>query len=506
MGRRRRIPASAGRARRPRGPAAYADGVLLRRSLCLPGVLLLALRAAADPPPPAPAAPPPTVQDTPHDPTFGLAAAPAWSARAMAATRLESSGHPRAGAMLEALSRDADARVRAFAVAAMVRRGTPPLPSSILRDPDRRVLRAALMAGGTPDPLAVDAAVEALLEAQDPATILMGAEMAAWLPEGAVRRTAQEQLGRAIMRLDRADAGALGSRLAVLLGTRPGYREGDWQEWWRRSPRERTLRAEPLPAVRALSEMDNAAFARLAAALRSAGGRPMDVAFCVDSTSSMWAEMGMAQEALDGLGRGVGYLAPGSRVAVVSYRDRRSEYETRVSQFTEDAASWRRALWQLVAERGGSAPESVSAGLEATYRSLQWLPERRGAVILVGDGPPHSGTGTACREMAAKARAAGVRTFSVCTRREGEREVKFFPEIAADGGGRMVRLEGCAALAPDVVGAELADDFAAPLLEFIARCERLARQARRSSGPPRGPGPASTRRPASPARPRGWRR
>lgn len=426
----------------------------------------------APPVPPAPASAPTAEVDSP---AMGLERHPHWALRAIACMGLESIPGAAATAMLHALARDDDARVRAFAVAALSLRSAAPAAESLLADPDPRVLRSALRCGAEVDPAKLAERAGALLRSQDPQQILTGVELAAFVDEPRLRSRAVEELGRIILRLDRVKAGELASRLEAVTGERAGVRPREWQRWWQSThPARRTLArttVEPGQPIAAALPGDFRAFAIELARLVQ---RPIELAVCIDSTASMSRDLATAQSSADAAARLIHDLVPQSRMGLVAYRDRRSDFVVRHWPLTEDLAAWRTALWELIADKGGSAPESVDEGLRATYDLLGWTAGRRGMVVLMGDGPPHAGTRGHCAAMAAAARERlGVVTFTVGATEE--REVKGFAEISSAGGGQSLRLAAAPSLPPLMLGGSFGDQWAPLIRAFLDRCDLLIR-------------------------------
>lgn len=411
-------------------------------------------------------------------PACGLERHPVWALRAVACMRLERSSDPVAIEILRSLSRDPDPRVRAFAVTARSLRGDPPSADTMLADPDRRVLRAALRAGLRVDAEDLAPIVLPLLNPDDRQGCLLGIELAACVDDRRLQARALEALSKVIMRLDRTGAGGNAQRLELLLGSEPGPRPGDWQKWWLKSnPRTRSVACRAPSSEHELTRATDAAFASFANALRGVVTKPIDLALCIDSTSSMFEELPDAQMLGDELGRMLDDLVPGSRVGVVGYRDRRSDFLTLVTPLDATPAAWRLGIWGLAADKGGSAPEAVLDGLFATFRELRWDAARRSAVVLIGDGPPHSGTRTGCATLAREAREQFKTTTFVVSARalEVETEVKGFTEIAEEGGGEIMRLTKTRRLAGLILGGEFGDSLEPLLTAFRARCDLLAR-------------------------------
>lgn len=123
----------------------------------------------------------------------------------------------------------------------------------------------------------------------------------------------------------------------------------------------------------------------------------VDLAFCIDLTSSMAPFIAAAQQHVVRILEGLRVTARADlRVALVGYRDHQHAQDSspvEVYDFTDDAQSTRDALFAL---RVGSPPgntdaaEAVVAGLVACTAPLAWRPQSYRVLVLVGDGPPHA--------------------------------------------------------------------------------------------------------------------
>lgn len=440
---------------------------------------LLILAVTQTPPAPdAPTKPDATTTEWNAGPAAGLELHANWALRAIACMRLERTADPAAIGILRTLSRDADPRVRAFAVAARGLRGDPPTADVILADADRRVLRAALRTGLRPEPGDIAPIVMPLLRPSEPEVCLLAIEIAACVEDPRLRARAIDALGRVIMRFDRTAAGACTPRLEPLLDAHGGYRPSDWQRFWQDSnPRTRTIACPALSTEHAIARASDAAFASFASDLRTVIGTPVDLAICMDSSASMFADLPRAQALADVMARSLQDLVPGSRVGIVGYRDRKSEFITRAFPFDASPTAWRSALWGFAADKGGSAPEAVLEGLRATYDELKWDSARRNIAVLIGDGPPHTGKRGLCADAARGAREnIGVTTLVLSALPDGVvRDVEGFSEIAAAGGGQHMRLSAAEDMPSLMLGPAFGDMHRALMAAFRERCDLLIR-------------------------------
>lgn len=116
----------------------------------------------------------------------------------------------------------------------------------------------------------------------------------------------------------------------------------------------------------------------------------MDVAFVVDSTSSMDPFIDEAKRIVSRLISKLAAIVPNLRLAIVTYRDQGDDYVTRSLDLTTDRYEILNFLEDCEAEGGGDYPEAVYEALKRTASSLFWRPEARKVIILVGDAPFHA--------------------------------------------------------------------------------------------------------------------
>jgi hypothetical protein len=121
----------------------------------------------------------------------------------------------------------------------------------------------------------------------------------------------------------------------------------------------------------------------------------IDLAFCVDVTTSMTALLEAARrrmfEILTAVQQGAGAQL---RVGVVSYHDYgQGKHPVHPHPFRDDPLAMRRVLAGLRIVRNAhnsDAAEAVLAGLITCVDELQWRPHAARVIILVGDAPPHA--------------------------------------------------------------------------------------------------------------------
>lgn len=119
----------------------------------------------------------------------------------------------------------------------------------------------------------------------------------------------------------------------------------------------------------------------------------LDVAFCIDTTSSMQGEIDTVKAKVKSM---VSQLSaskekPIVRVGLVAYRDKGDDYVTKVFPFSENIDKVVKDISELAAEGGGDGPEAVDCGLHSAVNDLKWNEKEKTAklLFLIGDAPPH---------------------------------------------------------------------------------------------------------------------
>ncbi|MFM1823186.1 MAG: hypothetical protein RI967_1452 [Planctomycetota bacterium] len=369
-----------------------------------------------------------------------LATARAWTSRALAAMRYERYGCEPSAAALGRLAGDGDWRVRAYAWACLARRGVEIPAERLAAEADPRVLRAMVRGRYAVPSEVVDARLRPLERSGDLFQAMVALEVLVAvdtpIDRAAAERLAErrdELLSRIVLRMDRTEGGTLSSRLAAITSGSDSGRNYRWREWYRKSRRDPGYRSAAIvPArpegarqvlfnkVASLAPERFVAFEKYLAAVAE---RPMDLAILIDSTASMSREIADAQGGIDDLFAFLGSVTKGVRIGIVGYRDRTDEWETKAWDFTSSLAEARKNLWSLSADGGGDTPESVHPAIKLALTKFSWMPDVRAdlpqpirACVIVGDAPPHPGTGDLCIDLARRAAARGVRFYGIVAR------------------------------------------------------------------------------------------
>jgi hypothetical protein len=216
-------------------------------------------------------------------------------------------------------------------------------------------------------------------------------------------------------------------------------------------------------------------FGSYVGSLRKVG---LDVAIVIDSTGSMQNIIDEMKQRLGQLVSTMQRLVPSARIGAVAFRDRddgktataprqSEDFVVRWTDLTFSAKKVRGFLDGIVAEGGGDWEEAVKDGLQAAMRQLDWRPDAKKVIILVGSSPPHAEDVASVRSLVAEWRAKGgyVSTIDVSARLHEEHERKLhrwlygeelsqvsslpdfyeqlqrsFNDIAQSGGGQSIQL------------------------------------------------------------------
>ncbi len=174
------------------------------------------------------------------------------------------------------------------------------------------------------------------------------------------------------------------------------------------------------------------------------GMRPrLDIAFCIDTTSSMQGEIDTVKAKVKSMVEKIGQSKqrPIVRVGLVAYRDNGDEYVTKVFQFSENIDEVVREISDLAAEGGGDGPEAVDQGLHSAINELEWDDHKKTAklLFLIGDAPPHAtNTKFDWKSESQNAIAHGIHINTIgCDSLEGysDKGINIFKQIALQTNG-----------------------------------------------------------------------
>jgi len=157
----------------------------------------------------------------------------------------------------------------------------------------------------------------------------------------------------------------------------------------------------------------------LAPAAKAKNGKRarLDVAFCIDTTSSMQGEIDTVKAKVKSMVNNLSRSKekPIVRVGLVAYRDQGDDYVTKVFPFSENIDQVVKDISELSAEGGGDGPEAVDCGLHSAVHDLKWNSKEKTAklLFLIGDAPPHKTTKYDWRKDSEKAIAKGIHVNTI---------------------------------------------------------------------------------------------
>ncbi|UCD76214.1 MAG: hypothetical protein JSV91_04685, partial [Phycisphaerales bacterium] len=339
-----------------------------------------------------------------------LLTAEAWPRRAIAAICLERYGCDRSGEILRTLMKDRDWQVRAFAVRSLAMRRISADEGWFADEHEPRVLRTALRCRYPVEAERLSRGARYLARSDNLEEKMLAVEIGAASGDEELIELAKETARKIILRMDRTEAGALSPRLAAITDTYDRRKRQSWQKWMRQQGSRFAVRPGyfvpegDVPQPPSLfAALPSERFAALQDYINTLGDRDIDLAICLDCTASMSGELAAAQGGIDDMMLFVGDMVASLRVALVAYRDRGDDFETKAGDFTTNIAEARRRLWQLLADGGGDTPEAVYPALRLAYTQLTWMYDHDKVLVLVGDAPPHVGFGGKCIDLARRA-------------------------------------------------------------------------------------------------------
>ncbi len=365
-----------------------------------------------------------------------LASSKSWTSRALAAMRLERFDCEASAGRLRALTIDASWRVRAYAFACSARRGIVMPPEALLAERDVMVMRTILRCRYPLPAADVDTRIAAHEKSGQPIPAMLALEILAAQEirdDKPHRKRMDELLSNIVLRMDRTEGGTLSPRLAIVTGGDDSGRNYRWREWYRKNKKKLEYRSsalvpsppsgERLTQPNRIAQLDATAFLSFEQYLALVATRPMDLAILLDCTASMSREISQAQGGVDDLFDFFGSVTKGVRIAIVGYRDRGDEWETKAWDFSPNLADARTRLWSLAADGGGDTPESVFAAMKLALTKFTWLPDATQlanqpirATVIIGDAPPHAGEASLCIDLARRGFARGVRFYGIIAR------------------------------------------------------------------------------------------
>ncbi len=166
--------------------------------------------------------------------------------------------------------------------------------------------------------------------------------------------------------------------------------------------------------------------------------RQLDFVLLLDATGSMADELNTLQAGLDEVAAELVSLPNdiSLRYGFVVYRDQ----AVQLFDLTNDWALFAENLRAVTAVGGGDYPENLNGGLFQAVNSLNWQPEAKHLLILLGDAPPHPNTGETVplEETLFAAAEQNITIFAVGSDGLNETGVDIYQQIADMGNGRFI--------------------------------------------------------------------
>ena len=142
----------------------------------------------------------------------------------------------------------------------------------------------------------------------------------------------------------------------------------------------------------------------------------IDVAFCVDTTSSMDDEVAALRSTLLSVVERIRAVQPYGRLRIggVAYRDQGEAYVAQPFDFTDDPSEAQRTILRVDTAGGGDGPEAVNEALDVAVNRLSWTPDGALRVLfLIGDAGPHLERGRPYTETMRRAAEKGIKIVTV---------------------------------------------------------------------------------------------
>ncbi len=165
----------------------------------------------------------------------------------------------------------------------------------------------------------------------------------------------------------------------------------------------------------------------------------LEIALCIDSTSSMGETLNRAKGNLKTIFLLLKDLVPHARIALLTYRDKGDLYVVRKTRLGVSLWEGLSFLSSVEAEGGGDIPEAVDEALAQANR-LPWKRNATKVILLVGDAPPHPYVGLSRATRIAK--IFGDRRGSVHAMQVGDKPSanQAFAKISKAGHGLRLSL------------------------------------------------------------------
>jgi len=204
----------------------------------------------------------------------------------------------------------------------------------------------------------------------------------------------------------------------------------------------------------------------------------VDVAFVMDTTSSMERFINEAKVTVDRLITGLVHVVPDLRLSIVAYRDQKDEYLTHAVEFSKDRFELLNFLESLEAKGGGDREEAVFEGLNRAIRHLFWRPGAQKVVLLIGDSGYHREDERKLFKLLAEFRRQGGIVHAVCLGDEDtptfteKSVVEMYSRLSQATGGNCVQFSDYDKLFNIFVTLAFTSEFEPDVASIAAKAER----------------------------------
>ena len=174
-------------------------------------------------------------------------------------------------------------------------------------------------------------------------------------------------------------------------------------------------------------------------ACKSQAATHVDLVFVLDTTGSMG---GLIQGAKTKIWRIVNDVMQNQRcgadvrVGLIAYRDKEDEYVTRKVRLNQDLDEVYAELMSFKAAGGGDEPEHVRLALHEAVNQMNWRPNSKKVLFLVGDAPPKDSyiEVPSVSHTAQKAKQKGI-IINTLLAGDSKSTAKVWQSVAQYGGG-----------------------------------------------------------------------
>jgi Mg-chelatase subunit ChlD len=240
-----------------------------------------------------------------------------------------------------------------------------------------------------------------------------------------------------------------------------GRKPGKWESWLEKHKDELTVEDLPLPFDEAKFDPARVAKVRqqtgdagtqvhkrippIASEIRELQDKGLDIALCLDQTSSMGPVIDEAKQRIEVLVSCVREVVREHRVGLVTYDD-----AVKITvPLTSDVGRLRETLAKVLPLGGMDMPEGVDKALGAALKpEFGWRSKAVRTAIVIGDAPPHEPDVEPTRKLLEQLHAqAGFVVHTVAT----GPELPEFEALAKAAGGRALHLGDPSKLVSEVL-------------------------------------------------------